>query len=354
MDFDRAKLVVVAGAALLASPCVVNAADYPMPPPPPPQQYYPPQPIYQPPPPQPMYVPPPVYQPPPPQPIYQPPPQVYQPPPVYMPPPVYVPPPPPVIQPPPPVVYQASYQGNYSADCCTGWYLRGDIGMSNQKAEGLDNALYAGSGVRNISQGFDSGMIFGAGVGYEFNSWFRVDVTGEYRGKTAFRGLDIYPGGADDYYGSKSEWLYLANLYLDLGTWWCLTPFVGVGVGMAKVTIHDFRDNNIPTQGVAYGLDSSQWNAAWALHAGVSYEVSKNLKLELSYRYVHLGDGQSGDLITYLGGNTVYNPMIFKNITSNDFRIGMRWAFGCCDVAPPPPPVMYQPPPPPPPLMRRG
>ena len=145
------------------------------------------------------------------------------------------------------------------------------------------------------------------------------------------------------------------NLYADLGTWWCLTPFVGVGLGAAKVNIFDFRDNNQATNGAAYGLDASKWNVAWALHAGVAYEVSSNLKLELSYRYVHLGDGTSGDLITYQGTNNVNNPMLFKDITSQDIRLGFRWMLDCCDTAPPPPPVVYQPPVyQPPPLMRRG
>ena len=130
---------------------------------------------------------------------------------------------------------------------------------------------------------------------------------------------------------------------------------VGVGLGAAKVNIFDFRDNNQATNGAAYGLDASKWNVAWALHAGVAYEVSSNLKLELSYRYVHLGDGTSGDLITYQGTNNVNNPMLFKDITSQDIRLGFRWMLECCDTAPPPPPVVYQPPVyQPPPLMRRG
>ena len=78
-----------------------------------------------------------------------------------------------------------------------------------------------------------------------FNDWFRVDVTGEYRGKTAFRGLDIYPGGTNDYYGTKSEWLFLANAYIDLGTWWCITPFVGAGIGYSRNTMDNFRDVNV-------------------------------------------------------------------------------------------------------------
>ena len=287
-----------------------------------------------------------------------------------MPPPVYVPPPPPVIAPPTPVVYQGGYQAGYQSsyrgssfiDCCSGWYLRGDIGMTNQSVDHLFNVLYndPATSVTNVSKGFDSSMLLGVGIGYQINNWLRADATGEYRGRANFHGLDVYStngviSGTDEYTGSKSEWLYLANLYVDLGTWWCLTPFVGVGVGMAKITIHDFQDVNTPNQAVAFGKDASQWNFAWAIHAGVAYEVSQSLSLELSYRYVNLGDGQSGDLQTYLGQNDVNNPMIFKDITSQDIRLGMRWKFGCCDAPlPPPPQPVYQPVYQPPPLMRRG
>lgn len=223
----------------------------------------------------------------------------------------------------------------------SGWYLRGDIGMSNQRVDNLYNVLYnsPNTTVVNVNKGFDSGITFGIGGGYQFNSWFRVDVTGEYRGKTNFRGLDIYNGGAgvDDYYGSKSEWLFLTNAYFDLGTWWCFTPFVGVGIGASRNTIHDFRDLNIPTGGVAYGLDASKWNFAWALYAGIGYQVTPNVTFELAYRYVDLGNAQSGDLTTYQGVSTVYNPMLFNGITSHDVRLGMRWRFDQGPVFVPPP-----------------
>ena len=126
-----------------------------------------------------------------------------------------------------------------------GWYLRGDIGMTNQKVNSIDNLLFTPA-VQVLHKDFESGMLFGVGVGYQFNNWFRADVTGEYRGKTAFRGLDIYPGGTNDYYGTKSEWLFLANAYIDLGTWWCVTPFVGAGIGYSRNTMDNFRDVNAP------------------------------------------------------------------------------------------------------------
>src|SRR5262249_40007256 len=78
-----------------------------------------------------------------------------------------------------------------------GWYLRGDIGFSNQRVDRLNNVLDANntSSVQNLS--FNNAGIFGLGAGYRFNNWFRADVTGEYRGNSQFFGTDriTYPGG---------------------------------------------------------------------------------------------------------------------------------------------------------------
>jgi opacity protein-like surface antigen len=246
------------------------------------------------------------------------------------------------------------------------WYLRGDIVMSNQQVGSLDNFLYAGNMIQPVGMGFDSAPIFGIGVGYQYNDWMRFDLTAEYRGKANFHGLDIVNRTfTDEYHASKSEWLFLANAYLDLGTWWCVTPFVGLGLGFSRNTISSFLDINTPFNGVAFAAAESQWSFAWALHAGLAVKATPNMTFEFSYRYVSLGDATTGDIMTYTGTNNFFNPMLFKNISSHDFRLGMR--FTCCDLpaAPPPPPQMvyqpqpqlYVPPPvyaPPPPLMRKG
>jgi opacity protein-like surface antigen len=228
------------------------------------------------------------------------------------------------------------------------WYLRGDIGMTNQKVKSIDNALFASTAglVFLDDPSFGTGMLMGLGIGYQYN-WARFDITGEYRGKTQFHALDRYTGGANDYTAKKSEWLFLANAYADLGTWWCFTPFIGFGIGAVDITISNFRDINVPNNGVAFGQTASKWNFAWALHAGASYKVTNNFVFEFAYRYLSLGDAQSGDLTTYLGGNAVYNPMIFKDITSHDFKFGFRWALVDFDASRRPAyaPV-YTPPPP--------
>ena len=47
--------------------------------------------------------------------------------------------------------------------------------------------------------------------------------------------------------------------------------------------------------------DGSKWNFAWAAHAGLAYQVSPNVTLELAYSYVDLGSGTTGTVTTFDG-----------------------------------------------------
>ena len=242
-----------------------------------------------------------------------------------------------------------------------GWYLRGDIGFSNQNVGSLFNASYSGfTSVTNVDRGFDAAPLFGLGIGYSFNRWLRFDVTGEYRGAANFHGLDVgtlptcsgtAPCFADDHYtGSKSEWTFMFNGYVDLGTWYNFTPFVGAGVGVSRNTISNFGDfstcidsSNCALGGSsAFGGTASTWNFAWALHAGLAYQLSQNVTLELAYRYIDLGKARSGDLVAFDGTNNIYNPMEFNHLTSNDVKLGLRFNFGGEDFYRPRP--VYMPP----------
>jgi opacity protein-like surface antigen len=235
-----------------------------------------------------------------------------------------------------------------------GWYLRGDIGFSNQRVSRLNNALDVNATTSVQTLNFNTAGIFGLGVGYRFNNWFRADITGEYRGNSQFFGTDAitFAGGfgTDTYHATKSEWVVLGNAYVDLGTWWCITPFIGAGVGGARVSINGFTDQGIVTPvpgpgpalaSLAFGDNVSRWNFAWALHAGVAYRVTPNFTVELAYRYLDMGNGLTGDLRAFDGTNNINNPTTFRSITSHDLKIGVRW-----DLADPP---IYQPP-----VVRKG
>ena len=224
-----------------------------------------------------------------------------------------------------------------------GWYLRGDIGFSNQNISSVRDtnpAAYNNVSVAETSN-FGSAGIYGGGVGYQFNNWFRADITGQYRGNSNFTGLDVVTGtgpaagfvGTNNYSATKSELLFLANAYADLGTWYCITPYVGAGIGAARVTIANFTDSGVATlfpagSGVGPSLVSaangSQWNFAWALHAGLAYKVNPNMTVELGYSYVDLGNGTTGvdSTFDHSAGGHVFQ---FHNITSQDVKLGVRW-----------------------------
>jgi opacity protein-like surface antigen len=260
--------------------------------------------------------------------------------------------PPPMYAPPPPAEF-------------SGWYLRGDIGFSNQRVNNIrkdDPVAYSQISSLSETTSFDAAGIFDVGVGYRVNNWFRTDVTAQYRGNSNFKGSDVFTAsafglaynGQDNYSASKSELLFLANAYFDLGTWWCVTPYVGAGIGTSRVTISNFTDTGVtnihtnplyvggpPVASFASAASASQWNFAWAAHAGLAYQISPSVTLELAYSYVDLGPGTTGVISDFTGFNANH-VFKFGDITSNDVKLGVRW-----DLDTPPPP-------PPPPLITKG
>jgi opacity protein-like surface antigen len=274
-------------------------------------------------------------------------------------------PPPPALEPPPPAAAEFS-----------GWYLRGDLGLGVSATSAnivqtpdtiaanpsiYDTAATEGSHNSSLS----AAGIFDLGVGYQFNNWLRFDVTGEYRGGSEFQSLFVIndPGNtkagptqnADFYRGNFSSAVGLFNGYADLGTWYGITPYLGAGVGFARNTLYGLTNQSVNTSlaggttaAGGYASDQSQWNFAWALMAGVGFDVTQNLKLELGYRYLDLGKFSSGQMNclngTGAGSGFACTESAIKSkndVAFNDFRIGLRWMIGEEQpYAPPPAPLV--------------
>jgi opacity protein-like surface antigen len=229
--------------------------------------------------------------------------------------------------PPPPMAYQPPAPVG-------GWYLRGDIGIGTDTS----NLVYEQNPLNSSNFALDHASMadtdfIGGGIGYDFNSWLRFDATAEYRSRTQVNafGQYTYLGGTfgDQYQGYLKSVVVLANGYVDLGTWWCLTPFVGAGIGGAWNQMADLTDIGIGTSGAGTGENSSSWSPAWALYAGVAYNVTDDFKMEFTYRYLNYGSVT--DSINCIGG---CNPdsYAWKSLSSNDFMLGFRWL-----LAPPAP-----------------
>jgi len=269
-----------------------------------------------------------------------------------------------LLPPPPPLEPYAPIAADFS-----GWYLRGDVGIGVEAGTlDLKNTpdplpgyySYAATQAFNNTTLSESGE-FDVGVGYQFNRWLRGDLTLEYRGGATLQSLYTLTDSvstqqyADFYRADVSSIIGLANVYADIGTWYGITPFVGAGIGFAHNMVSGFTDQGFAYPGNGNGYPSggyfsngSQNQFAWALMAGLDYDVTSNLKLELGYRYLNYGKLTTGGSNCLTGGaggtfNNVTNcnggvanyVSSTTNLASNDFRLGFIWLLG--DQTPPPP-----------------
>lgn len=243
-----------------------------------------------------------------------------------------------------------------------GWYLRGDVGVGSQRFREFNhhqtNEAFVWPASWRIDQKDIKDTAFvGFGVGYQFNNFFRGDLTGEYRTSSKGKAIGSYtefcPSGRcfDVYDFDHQASVFLANIYADLGTWWCLTPFIGAGVGTARhqiSAIHDVGFISDGTTGFGFATaDKTTWTLAWAVHAGLAYSVSNNLKLEVGYRFLSMGTPETGIVNCNSAGCAGNGPKAFYSLSdfqSHDLKIGMRWLLNAPAVSEP----AYQP------LVRKG
>ena len=122
------------------------------------------------------------------------------------------------------------------------------------------------------------------------------------------------------------------------------------GIGAAHIETTGLQDSGLTfAPGVGSGNPSSYFangasttNFAWAAHAGVAYKVNNNFTVELAYRYLDMGPAVHGFGQSFDGSNAGPSSFTFRDLTSQDVKLGVRWT--CCDVEPAAPP----------PLMRKG
>ena len=255
---------------------------------------------------------------------------------------------PPVVEYDPPAVVE------YGDESYGGWYIRGDIAYRHSKFRGAEYTLY---NPPFVSNDFDFGKLkgsysIGGGVGYKITSHLRTDVTIDWMGKSKFRGQTSgfcntpVPGtpctSVDR--SSYSALLLLANAYVDLGTWYKITPYVGAGIGGAWVkwnTLH----NRTP-DGDTYHRGGKNWRFAYALMAGASYCITGNWHADVGYRFSHI---QGGRMFHYANNG---GPGWDKGIFTHEARGGLRYQFGGSgcgekqivynDPEPYEPPVVYK------------
>jgi opacity protein-like surface antigen len=210
---------------------------------------------------------------------------------------------------PPPADYPVTpYRHPTFIDLNRGWYLRADFGANIGEIGGAEvgpGAVEAG----NTKLG--NGYMGGIGVGVK-SDWLRTDVTLDYSAPMEFQGSTYTTA---DVSADVSAFSALFNGYLDLGTWYRTTPYLGAGAGLANVHVSNYRSAVAPT---VTGGTHDEWNFAWAVMGGLGVAISPNLLMDVGYRYIDFGDVTTGDS----AGST-----LLKNISAHEIRVGVRWSF---------------------------
>lgn len=214
-----------------------------------------------------------------------------------------------------------------------GWYLRGDLSYSDTRVGSLD---MNGAGLRNVRT--SPAWSAGAGVGYKFFDYFRMDVTVDYRTRVGLDssgtpmtcGLQVCDVATNTRFRNT---LGLVNAYVDLGKYWRITPYVGAGAGLSynhmgttfgTVT---YPVGTIPGTQIIGVNGASKTQFAWALMAGAGIALDNHATLDLGYRYVSIGNAASQpyELPIVGGGANVAYRGEAKNLRAHEFRIGLRY-----------------------------
>jgi opacity protein-like surface antigen len=167
----------------------------------------------------------------------------------------------------------------------------------------LERGFGSGTGEALNEELDDTGFIEG-GLGCQVNDLLRVDATAGYRFRQSLT------DGNDTLNAELQTVTVFANAYWDITNYGGFTPYVGGGVGAA---FHRLSDIAAPLD----ASDGDNTSFAWNVTAGVSYDLSPELKIDVSYRYTDLGSAISGGSV----------PLDVDDLTANEIKIGLRYYF---------------------------
>ncbi|RUU88441.1 MAG: P44/Msp2 family outer membrane protein [Mesorhizobium sp.] len=238
----------------------------------------------------------------------------------------------------------------------SGWYLRGDIGYAFSHP--FEHEETSSGPLNSFTS--DSSLFTGSiGMGYHVNDYLRVELNGGILPTNKFsdhQNLATTCGGStlvDDGFGTINSvaatqacdlinngtnkgYSLMANGYVDLGTYVGITPYLGGGIGVAynkyyrSIGARDCKESPVNSAGTGgffcddpAGYEGqtdteAKFNLAYSIGAGLSYQVSKNLSVDLGYEYFSV---PSAKYVAYDDG--AFN--IHKGIDYQTVKLGLRY-----------------------------
>jgi opacity protein-like surface antigen len=195
-----------------------------------------------------------------------------------------------------------------------GWYVSVFGGWSHAK----DESGHFSSSAYYFDLELDDGFTAGIAVGAQINEWLRgeVELSGNWHDAEGAIDTSV-PPTTTTLDGDETALFALANLWLEvpigLGP---LRPYAGGGVGFGRL------DLDIETSGGSTLFDDADWGFAWQLGAGVAFDVSESIAIDLGYRYKRI---ENADIEVHDDWAT--GEEVEKDYKSHNFLVGLRFGF---------------------------
>ncbi|MFT3964566.1 MAG: outer membrane beta-barrel protein [Sphingobium sp.] len=195
-----------------------------------------------------------------------------------------------------------------------GFYAVARVGMAVNPDQKLDSADLPSDATFDEKTKFKSGFTGELGGGYDFGM-FRIEQAGGYMSVKA-KGLN-----GDDFFGEgRNKAMYVQlGAYVDIPTGTMIEPYVGGGVGVARVDANLTRTDDL--LGTTSAYSGKDWGLLWHVGAGVGIKVAPKMTVEIGGRYTQISglkfDGVSG------GQPTVYEPTM-RTLSGT---VGLRYKF---------------------------
>lgn len=215
------------------------------------------------------------------------------------------------------------------------WYFRIDGGYAFH-----DDPNMVEQGIFDLSDSkIGDTWTLGGGFGRYFTRNIRGDLTVDYRFEADVEGNRS--GTEFRAFGLKSTVL-LANLYYDFNPGERFSPYVGIALGWVR---HETAGGNADTCDCGGSIDGdSSDDVAGALMAGFSWNLlagrqeyagstkdgpvyaspSRNLYLDVGYRFLYLGEAKTGLVVNGLGDEFSRGIKV-EEIHAHELRVGLRY-----------------------------
>lgn len=143
---------------------------------------------------------------------------------------------------------------------------------------------------------FGSSVQFELAAGLEVTDYLRVELALDYDPDLAFEGNINFPvPGQQPVSGAVTHMGAMAFTYVEplaaFGVESRVQPFLGAGMGLSHNEIGEMTLSfpGLPQPRYSVTPDGSETGFAWAVSAGLAFEVTDTLVLDLAWRYSDLG-----------------------------------------------------------------